>query len=196
MRWRATSAGSSRRCRRTGALASPQQRAISHLGALRGRGVAATFRRRTADGGSGGRRSEARLARSADYRHDVPITYHLPPTTMEFRRIDGLPPYVFAAVNQRKLEARRAGDDVIDLGFGNPDIPSAPFVVDKLVEAAQQPTQPPVLHLAGSPQSASCGCRALSAPFRGGSRPRDPGDQHDRCQGGSRSPDVDAGPAG
>ena len=65
---------------------------------------------------------------------------------MEFRRIDGLPPYVFAAVNQRKLEARRAGDDVIDLGFGNPDIPSAPFVVDKLVEAARNPTQPSVLH--------------------------------------------------
>jgi alanine-synthesizing transaminase len=58
---------------------------------------------------------------------------------MEFRRIDGLPPYVFAAVNQRKLEARRGGDDVIDLGFGNPDIPSAPFVVDKLVEAARNP---------------------------------------------------------
>ncbi len=57
---------------------------------------------------------------------------------MEFRRIDNLPPYVFAEVNQRKLEARRAGVDVIDLGFGNPDIPSPPGVVEKLVEAAQQ----------------------------------------------------------
>lgn len=57
---------------------------------------------------------------------------------MQFRRIDNLPPYVFAEVNQRKLEARRAGIDVIDLGFGNPDIPSPPGVVDKLVEAARQ----------------------------------------------------------
>ena len=58
---------------------------------------------------------------------------------MEFRRIDALPPYVFGTVNQRKLEARRAGEDIIDLGFGNPDIPSAVNVVDKLIEAAQNP---------------------------------------------------------
>ncbi len=58
---------------------------------------------------------------------------------MEFRRIDNLPPYVFGAVNEAKLAARRAGEDIIDLGFGNPDIPSAPHVVDKLVEAAQIP---------------------------------------------------------
>jgi alanine-synthesizing transaminase len=56
---------------------------------------------------------------------------------MEFRRINNLPPYVFAHVNQLKLEARRAGEDVIDLGFGNPDIPSPPAVVDKLAEAAR-----------------------------------------------------------
>jgi alanine-synthesizing transaminase len=56
---------------------------------------------------------------------------------MEFRRISNLPPYVFAEVNQLKLEARRNGEDVIDLGFGNPDIASAPEVVDKLVEAAR-----------------------------------------------------------
>lgn len=56
---------------------------------------------------------------------------------MDFRRIDNLPPYVFAEVNQRKMTARRAGTDIVDLGFGNPDIPSAPFVVDKLVEAAR-----------------------------------------------------------
>lgn len=58
---------------------------------------------------------------------------------MDFRRIDKLPPYVFGIVNQKKLEARRAGDDVIDLGFGNPDIPSNPEVVAKLIEAASNP---------------------------------------------------------
>ncbi len=56
---------------------------------------------------------------------------------MEFRRIGNLPPYVFAQVDRLKLEARRAGEDIVDLGFGNPDIPTADNVVDKLVEAAR-----------------------------------------------------------
>lgn len=56
---------------------------------------------------------------------------------MEFRRIGNLPPYVFAQINQLKAEARRAGRDVVDLGFGNPDIPTQDVVVDKLCEAAQ-----------------------------------------------------------
>ena len=58
---------------------------------------------------------------------------------MEFRRIEHLPPYVFGQVNDRKLQARRHGADIVDLGFGNPDIPSPPAVVDKLVEAARNP---------------------------------------------------------
>src|SRR5487761_2672792 len=58
---------------------------------------------------------------------------------MDFRRINGLPPYVFAQVDALKLAARRAGEDVIDLGFGNPDIPSPPIAVDKLCEAAHNP---------------------------------------------------------
>src|ERR1700741_4462578 len=60
----------------------------------------------------------------------------LPSSTMEFRRIPGLPPYVFAIIDGLKIEARRAGIDVIDLGFGNPDIPSPEIAVDKLAEAA------------------------------------------------------------
>ncbi|MDA8358706.1 MAG: aminotransferase class I/II-fold pyridoxal phosphate-dependent enzyme [Actinomycetota bacterium] len=58
---------------------------------------------------------------------------------MEFRRINGLPPYVFATIDSLKLEARRAGKDVIDLGFGNPDLPSPSVAVDKLAEAAHNP---------------------------------------------------------
>ncbi len=58
---------------------------------------------------------------------------------MNFRRIDRLPPYVFGTVNQHKLAARRDGEDIIDLGFGNPDIASPPAVVEKLIEAAQNP---------------------------------------------------------
>lgn len=56
----------------------------------------------------------------------------------EFRRIPGLPPYVFSTINELKLDSRRAGEDVIDLGFGNPDVPSPPIAVDKLCEAARQ----------------------------------------------------------
>jgi alanine-synthesizing transaminase len=55
---------------------------------------------------------------------------------MEFRRITNLPPYVFTIINGLKVEARRAGVDVIDLGFGNPDIPSPEIAVTKLAEAA------------------------------------------------------------
>lgn len=55
---------------------------------------------------------------------------------MEFRRITGLPPYVFTIIDGLKQQARRAGEDVIDLGFGNPDLPSPDIAVEKLSEAA------------------------------------------------------------
>jgi alanine-synthesizing transaminase len=58
---------------------------------------------------------------------------------MDFRRIPSLPPYVFAEIDRLKLELRRAGEDVIDLGFGNPTLPSPAVAVDKLCEAAQIP---------------------------------------------------------
>jgi alanine-synthesizing transaminase len=58
---------------------------------------------------------------------------------MEFRRIHALPPYAFAEIDALKMAARRADVDVIDLGFGNPDIPSPQIAVDKLAEAARNP---------------------------------------------------------
>ena len=58
---------------------------------------------------------------------------------VEFRRVTSLPPYVFAQMNELKLELRRSGDDVIDLGFGNPDIPSPEVAVEKLAEAVRNP---------------------------------------------------------
>ena len=57
----------------------------------------------------------------------------------ELRRVGALPPYVFATINELKLELRRAGDDVIDLGFGNPDLPSPEPAVEKLREAVLNP---------------------------------------------------------
>ena len=56
-----------------------------------------------------------------------------------FARLERLPPYVFATVNQIKMDARRAGKDIIDLGMGNPDLPTPKHIVDKLIEAAQKP---------------------------------------------------------
>ena len=58
---------------------------------------------------------------------------------MEFRRINGLPPYVFAHIDALKLGARRAGRDVIDMAFGNPDLPSPPVAVEKLAESVRNP---------------------------------------------------------
>jgi len=58
---------------------------------------------------------------------------------MEFRRITSLPPYVFTIIDTLKVEARRAGADVIDLGFGNPDFPSPDVAVEKLAEAVHNP---------------------------------------------------------
>jgi alanine-synthesizing transaminase len=58
---------------------------------------------------------------------------------LSFRRVDQLPPYVFAVIRELTLELRRAGEDVIDLGFGNPDLPSPEIAVEKLTEAAQNP---------------------------------------------------------
>jgi alanine-synthesizing transaminase len=59
--------------------------------------------------------------------------------SFEFGRIKRLPPYVFAIVNTMKLEARRRGEDIIDLGMGNPDQGTPQHIVDKLIEAAQNP---------------------------------------------------------
>ena len=57
----------------------------------------------------------------------------------EFHRIRRLPPYVFAEVNTAKARARGAGEDIIDLGMGNPDSPTPAHIVAKLVETVQDP---------------------------------------------------------
>jgi alanine-synthesizing transaminase len=59
--------------------------------------------------------------------------------TEEFHRIRRLPPYVFAEVNAAKAKARAAAEDIIDLGMGNPDSPTPPHIVAKLVETVQDP---------------------------------------------------------
>lgn len=54
-------------------------------------------------------------------------------------RMKRLPPYVFAQVNELKMKLRRAGEDIVDLGMGNPDLPTPRHIVEKLIEASQKP---------------------------------------------------------
>ena len=56
----------------------------------------------------------------------------------EFARLNRLPPYVFTMVNKIKMDARHAGADIVDLGMGNPDMPTPKHIVDKLVEASRK----------------------------------------------------------
>ena len=62
----------------------------------------------------------------------------------EFYRIQRLPPYVFAEVNAMKAAARARGEDIIDLGMGNPDGAPPQHVIDKLCEVARQAQRPPL----------------------------------------------------
>src|ERR1700750_401317 len=59
--------------------------------------------------------------------------------TDQFYRIQKLPPYVFAVINEMKAKARAAQLDVVDLGMGNPDGATPRPVVNKLIEAARNP---------------------------------------------------------
>ncbi|MDR1577965.1 MAG: aminotransferase class I/II-fold pyridoxal phosphate-dependent enzyme [Deltaproteobacteria bacterium] len=64
----------------------------------------------------------------------------MPTDLFEFQRMNRLPPYVFAQVNEFKMAARRAGEDIVDLGMGNPDLGTPRHIVDKLLEASVKET--------------------------------------------------------
>ena len=57
---------------------------------------------------------------------------------IKFSRMRRLPPYVFAQVNELKMRLRREGRDIVDLGMGNPDLPTPQHIVDKLLTACRQ----------------------------------------------------------
>ena len=57
----------------------------------------------------------------------------------EFHKVRRLPPYVFEEVNRLKATARAGGADIIDLGMGNPDLPTPPHIIEKLVETVAKP---------------------------------------------------------
>jgi alanine-synthesizing transaminase len=82
----------------------------------------------------------------------------------DFYRLQRLPPYVLAEVTDLKAKARARGEDVIDLGMGNPDLPTPPHIVDKLVEAVRKGKN--------HRYSASRGIRRLRAAIAGWYRRR------------------------
>ena len=106
-----------------------------------------------------------------------------PESEQQFYRIKRLPPYVFAEVNAMKAAARAAGEDIIDFGMGNPDHPSPPHVVAKLIEAVQDPKTHRYFQLARHSRAEARDRGLLRAPLRGNARPRPRGDRHPRLQG-------------
>ncbi|MCC7116376.1 MAG: aminotransferase class I/II-fold pyridoxal phosphate-dependent enzyme, partial [Burkholderiales bacterium] len=62
----------------------------------------------------------------------------MPLPSSQFERLERLPPYVFSITTELKMAARRRGEDIIDFGMGNPDGPTPPHIVQKLVETAQR----------------------------------------------------------
>jgi alanine-synthesizing transaminase len=71
--------------------------------------------------------------------HEAAAGLNAFPTMDEFYRIKRLPPYVIAEVNAMRAAARGRGEDIIDLGMGNPDLPPPPHVIAKLAEVAAKP---------------------------------------------------------
>jgi alanine-synthesizing transaminase len=61
------------------------------------------------------------------------------PIRHDFNKLNRLPPYIFAQVTSLMAAARKAGEDIIDLGMGNPDLPTPPHVIEKICEAARNP---------------------------------------------------------
>ena len=80
--------------------------------------------------------------------------------TSDFYRIKRLPPYIFEEVNSLKAEARARGEDIIDFGMGNPDMPTPEHIVDKLCEtrAIRAP-------IAIRPRAASRACARRMSPI-------------------------------
>jgi alanine-synthesizing transaminase len=82
----------------------------------------------------------------------------MPQSPEEFSLIRRLPPYVFNIVNELKSKARARGEDIIDLGMGNPDQPTPEHIVKKLIEASSDPRAHRYSSSAGIPKLRSAVC--------------------------------------
>ena len=104
----------------------------------------------------------------------------------EFHRLKRLPPYVFAEVNAMKARARAAGQDIIDLGMGNPDLPTAPHIVAKLAEAAANPRAHGYSASRGIPGLRKAQAAYYAAPLRRRARSRERDHRHAGLEGRPR----------
>ena len=84
-----------------------------------------------------------------------------------------------------KMEARHRGEDIVDFGMGNPDLPTPPHVVAKLIEAASKPQNHRYSVSRGIYKLRVAICRLVQAALSGRSRSRQRGDRHHRRQGGT-----------
>ena len=64
-------------------------------------------------------------------------------------RLQLIPPYLFKEIDEKKEQVRARGVDIIDLGVGDPDLPTPKFIVDRMKEAVADPEHPPVSPLFG-----------------------------------------------
>ena len=106
----------------------------------------------------------------------------------EFYRIKRLPPYVIAEVNGMRAAARAAGEDIIDLGMGNPDLPPPAHVIEKLCEVASQARRARLFAVQGHSGAAPRAGELLWPPLRSRGRSRDRGGRHDGIERGPRKP--------
>ena len=110
---------------------------------------------------------------------------------LELRRISELPPYAFAEIDGLKLQLRREGIDVIDLGFGNPDIPSPEVAVAKLAGGGGEAAQPPLLvEPRDPPNLRQAVCELYVRRFGVELDPRREAVDDDRREGGARAPPL------
>ena len=114
----------------------------------------------------------------------------MPENSEEFYRIQKLPPYVFAVINEMRAKARAAQIDVIDLGMGNPDGSTPRIIVNKLIEAARNARNHRYSQSRGIPQAARGDRQALPDQLRRRARPRHGSDRHHRRQGRAGAPAV------
>jgi hypothetical protein len=103
--------------------------------------------------------------------------------TSDFHRIKRLPPYVFEQVNRLKAEARARGDDIIDFGMGNPDMPTPAHITAKLIETLRDPRTNRYSASKGIYGLRKSAGRLLRTPLRGEARSQQPGRGDARLQG-------------
>jgi aspartate/methionine/tyrosine aminotransferase len=85
-----------------------------------------------------------------------------------FPRVQKLPKYVFAMVNELKMKLRREGEDIVDLGMGNPDLPPAPHIIEKALRGGKEGQCAWLFFLKGYTKAQEGYMRLLQKKLRGG----------------------------